>query len=80
MDERLWTEEDTVIKTKHPGIIKVLHRTRLNGQLCNLLKNLQSVCYLEEEDISLYRNRIFLKEILKEYIPSIQMVENEPEY
>ncbi|MCK5154711.1 MAG: polysaccharide biosynthesis protein, partial [Spirochaetales bacterium] len=79
MDERLWTEEDTVIKTKHPGIIKVLHRTRLNGQLCNLLENLQSVCYLEEDE-NLYRNRIYLREIIKEYIPSIQMVKNEPKY
>ncbi|MDA3941435.1 MAG: nucleoside-diphosphate sugar epimerase/dehydratase [Spirochaetia bacterium] len=79
MDEQLWTEEDTVIKTKHPGIIKVLHRTRLNGQLNNLLGNLKSVCYLEEDE-NLYRNRIYLREILKKYIPSIQMVENEPEY
>ena len=79
MDERLWTEEDTVIKTGHPGIIKVLHRTRLNGQLENLLKNLQAVCYLEGDE-NLYRNRIYLREILKEYIPSIKMVKNEPEY
>ena len=79
MDERLWTEEDTVISTRHPGIIKVLHRTRLNGQLENLLNNLQTVCYLGEDE-NMYRNRIFLREILKEYIPSIKMVENEPEY
>lgn len=79
MDERLWTEEDTVISTRHPGIIKVLHRTRLNGQLENLLNNLQTVCYLGEDE-NMYRNRIYLREILKKYIPSIKMVENEPEY
>ncbi len=79
MNERLWTEEDTVISTRHPGIIKLLHRTRLNGQLENLLNNLRTVCYLGEDE-NLYRNRIYLREILKEYIPSIKMVENEPEY
>ena len=79
MDERLWTEEDTVLKTKHPGIIKVSHRTRLNGQLENLLNKLQSVCYFEEDE-NIYRNRIFLRKILREYIPSIKMVKNEPEY
>ncbi len=79
LDERLWTEEDTVVATQHPGIIKVLHRSRLNGQLTELLEKLFSVCFLGEEKEK-YRNRIYLRKILHEYIPSLRLVENEPEY
>jgi FlaA1/EpsC-like NDP-sugar epimerase len=79
MYERLWTSDDTVIETKHPGIIKVLHRTRLNGKLENLLAKLYSACFYEDQGVN-YRNRIYLRNVLREFIPSIEMVENEPEY
>ncbi len=79
MDERLWTEEDTVEKTQHPGIIRVLHRTRLKGSLLSLLDETSEVCF-PGKNINLYRNRIHLRKILSKYIPSIRMVENEPEY
>ncbi len=79
LDERLWTEEDTVVATKHPGIIKVLHRSRLNGQLEEILEKLYIACFLGEEKEK-YRNRIYLRKVLHEYIPSIGLVNNEPEY
>ncbi len=79
LDERLWTEEDTVVATKHPGIIKVLHRSRLNGQITELLEKLHIACFLGEEKEK-YRNRIYLRKVLHEYIPSIRVVKNEPEY
>ncbi|MCF6334754.1 MAG: polysaccharide biosynthesis protein [Spirochaetales bacterium] len=79
MDERLWTEEDRVEKTNYPGIIRVHHRTRLKGSLRTLLEETSEVCF-PGKNFSLYRNRIHLRRILSRYIPSIRMVENEPEY
>ncbi len=80
LDEKLWTDEDTVIKTRYPGIVKLKQRSRLNGKLDTLLGKLEEVCFLQEDGHeNHYRNRRYLRASLKEAIPSIPMVEDEPE-
>lgn len=80
LNEHLWMDDDTVIKTEYPGIIQLQQRSRLNGQLDFLIKELQQVCFYDKNaSNSHYRNRRYLRTILKKVIPTIPMVENEPE-
>ncbi len=80
LTERLWTDDDTVIKTEYPGIIQLKNRSRLNGQLDSLLKELHQVCFLSKDEPNThYRNRRFLRASLKKIIKTIPMIDNEPE-
>ena len=80
LTEHLWTGEDEVVKTEYPGIIRLKHRSRLNGRLDSLISKLKEVCFTEDGKSSpRYRNRLYLRSSLKEVIPSIPWVENEPE-
>lgn len=80
LTEHLWTDQDEVVKTEHPGIVRLKHRSRLNGKLENLISKLDEVCFCRNgESKAHYRNKHYLRSALKEAIPSIPMVEDEPE-
>ncbi len=80
LSERLWTEEDTVIRTDYPGIIQLQQRSRLNGQLDTLIKELHQVCFFSKDSPNThYRNRRYLRASLQKVIHTIPMVDDEPE-
>ncbi|MEW5817314.1 MAG: polysaccharide biosynthesis protein, partial [Spirochaetota bacterium] len=80
LNERLWASSEEPVKTEHPYINTLIRGKRLNAPLDDILKRLKPICYYESEKPAEYRNRIFLRKLLHEYIPSLELNENEPEY
>ena len=81
LSEKLWTKEETPYPTESNKILE-LHREKLliNGNLKPLIEKLSPVCFFDENKPDVFRNRKYLKKILKEAIPGIQIHSNEPEY
>jgi len=80
LEEKLWSAGETPRKTEYPGIIKLEKDARFNGKLGTLLDSLSGTCFLKPESAENYRNRTRLRQTLKEYIPKLEIPENEPEY
>ncbi len=80
LTERLWTKDDSIMKTEYPGIIQLEWKSRLKGQLDVLIKELHNVCFFSKNSSNThYRNRHYLRNTLKKVINSIPAVHNEPE-
>jgi FlaA1/EpsC-like NDP-sugar epimerase len=74
LDEPLWLPEENPQPTQYPKIMQ-LQNNRLHGvSLANLLKNFEPVCFLQEEQEALYRNKEALIDALCESIPSYKEV------
>ena len=80
LEEKLWSADENPQPTEYPGIIKLEKDRRFNGRLRQLTQNLTDICFFNSEHPDLYRNRIKLRNVLKEYIPELEIPENEPEY
>ena len=80
LEEKLWSEKEDPQPTEYPGIIKLEKEAKFNGELENLLSALDEICFFNSEKNSFYRNRNRLRTRLKEYIPQLEIPENEPEY
>jgi FlaA1/EpsC-like NDP-sugar epimerase len=78
--ERLWKDDDEVepAETERVNILKnrINHTEKTN----ELLKKLYPVCYFVESEEDKFRNRHLLRNILKEYVPTVERPENEPEF
>ncbi len=80
LKEKLWCPDETPVSTEHPHIIKLLRNPRFNGHLEQFMDRLQPVCFFDRDRPDDYRNRRKLKQILNEYIPTVCMQADEPEY
>jgi FlaA1/EpsC-like NDP-sugar epimerase len=80
MTERLWDDDECPKKTKYPYINRVERKERFNGELDTLIENLRTICFFDEDEPALYRNRKELRRLLSSYIPAINELEDEPEY
>ncbi|MBI9108314.1 MAG: polysaccharide biosynthesis protein [Spirochaetales bacterium] len=80
LEEKLWSSDEVPQDTEYPGIIKLEKKARFNGKLTRLLDRLSGICFFDFESTENYRNRGILRKILKEYIPELEIPENEPEY
>ncbi|NOY08673.1 MAG: polysaccharide biosynthesis protein [Spirochaetes bacterium] len=81
LNEKLWTEGEIPKATESDKILK-LHRNKLliNGNLKPLIEKLAPICFFSRDNHKMFRNRRYLKEVLKEAIPGIRIDDNEPEY
>lgn len=80
LEEKLWSDDEKPQPTEYPGIIKLEKETRFNGKLEKLLSELAEICFFNSKKNTFYRNRNSLRKSLKEYIPELEIPENEPEY
>ena len=80
LEEKLWSVDETPVKTEYPGIIKLEKESRFNGRLPALLQYLSGICFFSPGSEENYRNRRKLRAILKEFVPLLEIPEDEPEY
>lgn len=78
--ECLWSEGEKLEATEHKGINRLLRIPRFQVELDFVLEHLKDFCFYREDGKEKYRNRRELRRTLRSYLPSIQEVENEPEY
>ena len=80
LTERLWSSKEHPEKTEYHKILRLRRTGMLDGKLDDLMSKLKSICYLNQDDPSAFRNRHRLKEVLHDIIPTIEIPKNEPEY
>ena len=78
--ERLWSNDDALIETEHPYILKLDRKNSLGRTIEPIIEALKPICYFDPDNPDQYRNRVLLKDILQRFIPTITAYENEPEY
>lgn len=77
--ETLWAGNEEPIPTEFPRINRLV-RKGTAGDLQKLLSDLDPICHFHEGEPQLYRNRHSLRKAIREYVPSVEEKENEPEY
>lgn len=80
LEEKLWSTGESPNKTEYPGIIELEREVKFDGDAGSLLRRLSAICFFDPESNKNYRNRAVLRKTLKEYIPELEIPENEPEY
>ena len=80
LTEKLWSEDEQPEPTEFPKILKVFRKNHRERDLDTVLNQLHSVCFFDEQNPGLFRNRHKLKEYLGCYIPTINLPVNEPKY
>jgi len=78
LTEKLWDEKEDPHATEFTKIWKT--QKHLFMDLENLLSELLPVCRRQSEKELTYRNRHILRKILRKYIPTVEAMDNEPEY
>ena len=80
LHESLWSEDETLVATSYPLINRVIRGRRFSGKLESLLDELRPFCFLNESREEQYRNRSYLRGVLRRSIPTLRIPENEPDY
>jgi len=81
LTERLWAPWESRHKTEFNRIFRLKRdKAPLNGSMEGLMKELEHVCFFTKGYEGYFRNRQKLRKILQEYIPTIEVPDNEPEY
>jgi FlaA1/EpsC-like NDP-sugar epimerase len=78
LEERLWAEGDRPVPTPYSKILKLDRRYALNGQLDEVIQDLEPICYFDQGRAEQYRNRQVLRSTLQRIIPALHIPENEP--
>ena len=78
--EKLWRDDDKVEPYAAERVNILKNRSNQTVKTKELLDKLQNVCYLNNKHQDMFRNRHLLRNILKEYIPTVERPENEPEF
>lgn len=77
--ERLWTEEEEPTQTEYERIFRV-DTPAGDDDLEVLLDELRQVCFFKENQAERFRNRKYLRDILRERFPAMRVPDDEPEY
>ena len=80
LTEALYSADEVPVKTPYPRINRLNRKRRFNGELETLLDGLKPICDLDPSRKGEYRNRQLLRTVLHDYIPTVRVPENEPEY
>lgn len=80
LHENLWEMKQQVETTQSVKINRLIDPVIKEIDIEKLLSDLRPTCFLDKEKASLYRNRIYLKERLAQFFPSISSKDGEPEY
>ncbi|HDQ15332.1 MAG TPA: polysaccharide biosynthesis protein [Sediminispirochaeta sp.] len=78
--EKLWLDNERIEKTSHPGINRLLRYPIFKAGTKEVLDRLRPYCFFDPEQPELYRNRKELRQVIRDYLPSVQEPENEPVY
>ena len=76
--EKLWRNDDVVEPSATERVNILKNRSNQTVKTNELLDKLHPVCYLNSSNKDMFRNRHLLRNILKEYIPTVERPENEP--
>ncbi|MDC7124584.1 MAG: nucleoside-diphosphate sugar epimerase/dehydratase [Spirochaetales bacterium] len=80
LEEKLWSSNEKPERTDHPGIIKLNKEPNFGRNLKSLIEQLYDICFFNSDNFIAYRNRKKLRQTIKNYIPQLEVPENEPEY
>lgn len=80
LHENLWAVDEHPMKTSYPRINRLPREERFNGSLENLIESLRPICFFDNHHTSDFRNRRRLRGVLHDYIPSVTIPSDEPEY
>jgi FlaA1/EpsC-like NDP-sugar epimerase len=78
--ETLWSADERPVETPYPRIFRLIREPRFNGELDELLDKLNPICFLDKQRDGEYRNRLRLRSVLAESVPTLRKPEHEPEY
>ncbi len=79
-NEKLWKDDEIIEPTESQRVNILKERIPVSSDINELLEKLYPVCYFSSSEADKYRNRHLLRNILKEYIPTVERPENEPEF
>jgi FlaA1/EpsC-like NDP-sugar epimerase len=79
ISERLYSNKEKTASTPVSRIKKIV-RDENGLDTASLLDSLYPICFFDSKKPELYRNRLKLRNIIREYIPSVEIRENENEY
>jgi FlaA1/EpsC-like NDP-sugar epimerase len=80
LSEKLWSNNETVEETSYPKIIRLKRKRYFYPELEKLLEQLRPICFLDPNAADLYRNRRELKKRLREVVPTLKLMQDEPEH
>ncbi len=77
LDEPLWIPEENPRETDYKKILQITSLAYTSQRLQNILQKLRPVCFFDQNQAELYRNKEYLKEVLMEEVPSLKEFYNE---
>jgi FlaA1/EpsC-like NDP-sugar epimerase len=78
--EELYDPAEKPVPTDFPRINKAHGRQSLVAGVPEILSDLHDICFLNTREPERFRNRRELRRVLARYIPTIEVVDDEPEY
>jgi FlaA1/EpsC-like NDP-sugar epimerase len=80
LNEQLWTEHDRLEPTEHVSINRLDRNGKSLFEIEKIIAELRPFCYFDKTKPHCYRNKRMLRETLADYVPTLEVNENEPEY
>ena len=81
LHECLWTEEENPLRTEFPKILNLGRKSCFaRDKLVEILSELFGICYPVEGNKELFRNRVALRQVIRKFIPTVEVSVNEPQY
>ncbi len=78
--EKLHADTEIPEPTEHHKILKLKRKTLINGRITGVLDRLRPICFFDEQNKKVFRNRRALRSVLEEVIPGLGPASEEPEY
>lgn len=80
LEEQLWNGGENPVSTEHVRVLTIPSMQIETDKLKSLLTRLEPVCFFRSDRPEEYRNKIRLKKIIGDFIPSIKIDQNETPY
>jgi len=79
LSEVLTAPGEQAIPTEYHKLNRVVQSNN-HPPIKKVLEELRPICFLDASQPESYRNRKILRQVLKKYVPTLEIPENEPEY
>jgi FlaA1/EpsC-like NDP-sugar epimerase len=77
LDERLWSENEIPVETEYPRIRRVERKEEPILDLTKLLDSIRPICRFDPAKAELYRDKVRLRRLLHDFIPTVIIPEHE---
>ena len=77
LDERLWSEDEIPVETEYPRIRRVERKEAPLLKLQELLDQLRPICRFTPELANQYRDKVLLRRLLHDFIPTVIIPQHE---